>query len=270
MSKMVVVAVLAACAGIRAQDAETVNLIRAGEEAVRRAQYADADVLYAKAAARGDSAEQAPALWYLGTRAAGQGNRLAATGFFERLVRIDPRGPYAARSLTWMANLKQDDPAAAEALFKQALSIVQAGTRDGQETARGYAFLMRRQGRLEEAKSLEEAWARGVPVETKASSELPAGVYRVGGDVRAPALLMKMEPQYTEEARSAKVQGTVVLQVDIDLAGTPGNFEVVRSLELGLDQKAIEAVRQWRFKPGTRGGTPVTVRATIEVNFRLM
>jgi protein TonB len=48
------------------------------------------------------------------------------------------------------------------------------------------------------------------------------------------------------------------------------NFEVVRSLEPGLDQKAIEAVGQWRFKPGAKDGAPVTVRATIEVNFRLM
>lgn len=262
-------ALLAAFAGLRAQDANTRSLVQAGEAAVRHAQYAEADMLYAQAAARGDSPEIAPALWYLGTRAVGQGNRLAAEGFFERLVRIDPRGSYAARSLTWLGNLKRDDPAAAEALFKQALTGLQPGTRDGQETARSYAFLMRRQGRLEEAKSLEDTWARGVQVETR-SSELPAGVYRAGGDVRAPALLFKMEPQYTEEARTAKVQGTVVLQVDIDPGGFAGSFEVVRSLEPGLDQKATEAVRQWQFKPGTRGGTPVTVRATIEVNFRLM
>jgi len=96
------------------------------------------------------------------------------------------------------------------------------------------------------------------------------GVYRVGGGVTAPSLLYKKEPEYSEEARKAKYQGTVLLYVEVDPSGKATNIKVQRSLGLGLDEKAIEAVRQWKFKPGYKDGKPVTVAATIEVNFRLL
>jgi protein TonB len=96
------------------------------------------------------------------------------------------------------------------------------------------------------------------------------GVFRVGGGVTAPALLFKKEPEYSEEARKAKYQGTVLLYIEVDPSGKATNMKVVRSLGLGLDEKAMEAVRQWKFKPGYKDGKPVTVAATIEVNFRLL
>lgn len=96
------------------------------------------------------------------------------------------------------------------------------------------------------------------------------GVYRIGGGVSAPALIFKVEPEYSEEARKAKFQGTVVLAVVVDEKGQPRDLKVVRPLGLGLDEKAIEAVKKWRFKPGLRNGQPVAVAATIEVNFRLL
>jgi periplasmic protein TonB len=96
------------------------------------------------------------------------------------------------------------------------------------------------------------------------------GVFKAGGGVTAPALLYKREPEYSEEARKAKYQGTVVLYIEVDPAGRVVNPRVIRSLGLGLDEKAIEAVRQWKFKPGYKDGKPVTVAATIEVNFRLL
>ena len=96
------------------------------------------------------------------------------------------------------------------------------------------------------------------------------GVYRVGKGTTAPVLLYKKEPEYSEEARKAKYQGTVVLAVEVDASGRAINPRVVRSLGLGLDEKAMEAVRQWKFKPGYHDGKPVTVAATIEVNFRLL
>ncbi len=94
-------------------------------------------------------------------------------------------------------------------------------------------------------------------------------MYRVGGGVSAPVLIQKVKPEYTEQARAAKYQGTVLLYVEIGPDGVPTNIRVQRSLGLGLDEKAIEAVKQWRFKPGAKDGTPVPVSATIEVNFRL-
>jgi protein TonB len=96
------------------------------------------------------------------------------------------------------------------------------------------------------------------------------GAYRIGGGVSAPTVLSKVEPEYSEEARKAKWQGTVVLSLIVDEQGRPQNLKVLRSLGLGLDQKAIEAVEKWRFRPGMKDGKPVPVMATIEVNFRLL
>jgi TonB family protein len=96
------------------------------------------------------------------------------------------------------------------------------------------------------------------------------GVYRIGGGVSSPALVYKVEPEYSEEARKAKFQGTVLLSVIVDDKGNPRDIKVLRPLGLGLDEKAIEAVQKWRFRPGYLNGKPVAVAAQIEVNFRLL
>jgi protein TonB len=96
------------------------------------------------------------------------------------------------------------------------------------------------------------------------------GVFRVGGGVTAPVLLNKIEPEYSEEARKAKYQGTVTLYVQVNPAGQAVNMRVLHSLGLGLDEKAMEAVKRWKFRPGMKDGKPVTVEAQIEVNFRLL
>ena len=96
------------------------------------------------------------------------------------------------------------------------------------------------------------------------------GAYTIGAGVSAPRLLFKVEPEYSEEARKAKWQGTVLLTVIVDETGRPNHISVLRSLGLGLDQKAIDAVSQWRFKPGLKDGKAVPVIATVEVNFRLL
>ncbi|SPE42251.1 TonB family protein [Candidatus Sulfopaludibacter sp. SbA3] len=96
------------------------------------------------------------------------------------------------------------------------------------------------------------------------------GVFRVGGGVTAPVLVFKVEPEYSEDARKAKYQGTVTLYVEVDPSGKATHIQVLHSLGLGLDEKAIEAVRKWKFHPGLKDGKPVTVAASIEVNFRLL
>jgi protein TonB len=96
------------------------------------------------------------------------------------------------------------------------------------------------------------------------------GAYRIGGGVSPPSILYKVEPEYSEEARKAKFQGTVLLFVIVDEKGNPTSIKIIRPLGLGLDQKAIEAVEKWKFSPGKKDGKPVPVQAQIEVNFRLL
>ena len=95
------------------------------------------------------------------------------------------------------------------------------------------------------------------------------GAYSVGGSVSAPIPIYKPEPPYSEEARKAKYQGTVVLWIVVDATGNVTDARVVKPLGLGLDEKALETVRTWKFKPALRNGSPVPVRVMVEVSFRL-
>jgi len=96
------------------------------------------------------------------------------------------------------------------------------------------------------------------------------GVNQIRGDVSPPVPVYRPDPEYTEAARKAKYQGTVILAIVVDENGNPGDIRVVKPLGLGLDQKAVEAVEKWRFRPGMKDGHPVKVMARIEVNFRLL
>ena len=92
----------------------------------------------------------------------------------------------------------------------------------------------------------------------------------IGGSLIAPTVLYKVEPEFSDEARKAKYQGTVLLTIEVGEDGKPHQLRVLRGLGLGLDEKAIEAVSRWKFKPALRNGHPVRAAATIEVNFRLL
>jgi TonB family protein len=88
--------------------------------------------------------------------------------------------------------------------------------------------------------------------------------------MQAPAAIRKADPEYTPEARKAGVEGTVLLYVEVGTDGRARRIRVLRGLGYGLDVKAIDAMRQWRFLPGTKNGAPVVTPATIEVKFRLV
>lgn len=90
-----------------------------------------------------------------------------------------------------------------------------------------------------------------------------------GGTVTPPRLVHEVQPEYSERARIAEHQGTVILAAEIWEDGVAHNIRVLRRLGLGLDEKAVEAVRNWRFVPGTKNGEPVRVATRIEVSFRL-
>src|SRR5450432_2463615 len=96
------------------------------------------------------------------------------------------------------------------------------------------------------------------------------GAYRVGGGVSAPRPIYDPDPEYSDEARQAKYQGTVMLWVVVGADGRAREIRVQQSLGMGLDEKAIQAVRGWKFAPGMKDGVPVAVQVNIEVVFRLL
>jgi len=92
----------------------------------------------------------------------------------------------------------------------------------------------------------------------------------ISGATSSPVLLFKVEPEFSEQARKAKHQGVVILYGEVDTSGRLRNVRVIQPLGLGLDEKAVEAVKQWKFRPGYQNGKPVVAAATIEVNFHLL
>lgn len=109
----------------------------------------------------------------------------------------------------------------------------------------------------------------GAGVGAGSGGGIGGGVYKVGGGISAPQAISAPDPDYTEEARRAKKQGTCVLWLIVDAAGHPRDIKVVRGLGLGLDAKALEAVKQWRFQPALKDGKPVDVQISVEVEFHL-
>jgi periplasmic protein TonB len=96
------------------------------------------------------------------------------------------------------------------------------------------------------------------------------GVGGIRDTVTQPELIWKSEPAYTEEARKVKLQGTVLLRIVVDEHGRAEDVVITQGLGLGLDERAVEAVKQWKFKPGMRGSKPVPTVALIQVSFRLL
>jgi protein TonB len=95
------------------------------------------------------------------------------------------------------------------------------------------------------------------------------GPIMVGGEVKAPEKLVAPQPQYTEIALKARIQGVVIVQAIIDREGNVTNVKVLKGLPMGLEEAAVDAIKQWRFKPATLNGKPVTVYFNLTVNFKL-
>jgi len=258
----------------------------------------------------GNKPESAPALTYLGTRALLDKNYEQAYGYFERTQSADPEHAGRAIMWMAIVKRNQGQPEEADALFKNALAIQDPQSLDAANTMQIYAQFLRKQGRPDEAADfdtraaaalkaaiqtpikavLQEAAERaaqfrsqtannqatgdGSQVSSQSSAApkavAPNGVYTIGGDVSQPQLVKKVEPSYSELARVAQFEGSVGLSVVIGTDGTAQNIQVTKPLGFGLDEKAIEAVSQWQFKPGTKQGQAVPVFAHIEVNFRLL
>ncbi|HXB72407.1 MAG TPA: TonB family protein [Candidatus Acidoferrales bacterium] len=117
--------------------------------------------------------------------------------------------------------------------------------------------------------SVTTAGSNQIPTPAGAGAMGADGAYRVGNGVYAPALIYKVEPEYCGPARKLKAEGVVLLYIVVQTDGAAHDFKVLRSMGYGLDEKAIEAVRKWRFKPGMKDGNAVPVEAQIEVYFPL-
>jgi TonB family protein len=94
-------------------------------------------------------------------------------------------------------------------------------------------------------------------------------VYKPGQGVSAPVVVKEVKPQYTPDAKEAKIQGTVTLECVVETDGSVGDVAVTKSLDTGLDQEAVKAARQWRFTPGKKDGKAVRVQISFEMTFTL-
>jgi TonB family protein len=250
--------------------------------------------LYAKAAQIvGDRPEAAGALTHLGVTALNNRDFPKAFESFDLLLHVAPAN--AGMALMWMAVVRQNEKSFddADKLYQSALAAQDPNSSDARVIRAVFSSFLRSQGRTDQADQLSSVAAEKIaakptfvpdgrtnragqlsPVAAEKSAAkptiVPDGVYRVGNGTTAPRVDSKVEPKYSEEARAAKLQGTVVLSVIVGTDGIVHDAQILRGVGLGLDENAIEAVNQWRFKPGAREGQPVKIRATIEVNFRLL
>jgi len=246
-------------------------LMKLAELESKRGHREEAEKLYARAAQlMGDRPQAAPALIYQGVLNISSKNYAQAAAYFQKAQNLDPR--QAGPAQMWMAVLREREQnfAEAEALYRNSLAVADAGSDDAATSMELYSNFLNDRGREAEAQSMSER----ASVVRKALAEqqrLPKSTaLHIGDGVTAPQVLHKAEPEYTELARTAKYQGTVVLAVEIDSSGVARNIRIAKGLGLGLGENAVAAIRQWQFQPAIKDGAPVTVQATIEVNFRLL
>ena len=253
------------------------GLVKLGDLSHAQKRDKDAADYYQQAvAAVNGKPEAARPLTSLGALSLSRTDYAQARVYFEQARAADPA--HAGMPLTWIALTYEKEGnagAQAETAFQQAMAAEDPASGDAATTLELYAMFLQGQGRGVDSDAAREKAAaiRGrlnAPANNAKAPSPSNGVYKVGNGVTPPALILKMEPEYTEMARLAKYEGKAVLYVEIGTDGAPRNIRVVRSLGLGLDEQAVEAVSQWKFKPGTRDGVPVTVAATIEVNFRAL
>jgi TonB family protein len=258
--------------------AYAIGLMKLGDLSAKRGKTDDAVAFYTKAVSLGDTPETAPGLIYLATNSLAKKDPAGAESFIDRALAVAPKGPLAGRALTVKGNIAVANSLAgvAEMQYLQALAQDPPDSPEAALTMETYARLLNSrdggfrtgeaQAMLDRAKPIRQAAIDRIT--THIASADP--VAKVGGAVLPPVLAQKQEPEYSEDALATKFQGTVMLSIVVGTDGLAHDIKLLKSLGFGLDEKAAEAVSQWQFKPGTSGGVPVPVSATIEVNFRLL
>jgi protein TonB len=109
----------------------------------------------------------------------------------------------------------------------------------------------------------------GAGIGAGSGGNMGGGAMRIGGGVSAPVPVFMPDPEFSEEARKAKLSGNVLVYLWVDQEGRPTHVRVVRGIGMGLDERAVAAVRQYRFRPARKDGRPVTVEMNVEVNFQI-
>jgi TonB family protein len=246
-----------------------IELIKLGDLESSNHHDAAARDFYARAVQiLGKRPEAAPALIYLGAAAILDENFAQATDYFDQAQAADPtlvgatsmwKGVVLARKKNW------DD---ARPLFEQALAI-EGQSADAVLTMRVFARSLRESGKAAEADEMRSR-ANAMQSSNTIPPPFTGQAFRVGHGVSAPTLDEKNEAVYSLEARAASLAGTISVSAIVGTDGQAHNLTVVKGLGLGLDEEAVEAIQQWRFKPGRKDREPVNVRAIIEVNFHLL
>ncbi len=239
-----------------------------GDAEREQGDFEKAKAQYTKALATLSSGpEAATALIHLGTAELATKNFEGAMSDFERAQSIDSSKTGEARMWMAITQQRQNNLEAADGLYQSALSGEDPNSAEAAIIMELYAQLLKQQDRKEEANTIQSqatAIRKAEAAQALSTSQSSsADVYRVGNGVTAPILISKVEPSYTQGARLAKYQGGTLLSVEIGVDGMAHNVKVIRGLGFGLDQKAVEAIGHWRFKPAAKDGQPVTVSATI-------
>lgn len=249
------------------------GLVRYANQLRRQGKRDEAEAAYRNAAEQiGDKPEAAEAYTALGIMAFTRKDFGAAEELLKKAQLLDPGRSGVATMWTAMLREREDRTAEAESLFQSALAIQDKNSQEAATTMELYAYLLERANRSDEASVMKErALAIRKQTESPIFAQAPRSeVHKMGSGVEKPSLISKVEPVYTDEARAAHYQGTVVLSIEIHPDGKAHNLRIVRGLGLGLNEQAMDAVSRWQFRPGLKDGQPVTVGATIEVNWRLL
>ena len=123
----------------------------------------------------------------------------------------------------------------------------------------GKAAARQDSGKSQDTKSKEKDDSKAAPI-----------VYTPGGDVKAPKVIHYVEPAFSSTSKEAFVDGVVTLKTTVTPDGLPIDIQITKGLNTEEDRNAVDAVKQWRFQPGTKGGEAVHVRVSIEIAFHLM
>ncbi len=206
----------------------------------------------------------------------------AIEGWQER----DPRNPEYAETLTMLGMIRQHEAdldiqalrTTVEPLYKHALQVYQRSLTDPDPaqlalTLELEAAALNATGNVEDATPLSE---RALAIRKERVREMQKGApeiasaYKIGEGIQAPVLVSSTNPEYASDPRFLKIQGTAMLRVVVDDQGKPQDIALIQSLGYGLDEKAVEAVRAWRFRPGTSDNLPVATIVPVEVKFQLL